>query len=464
MHALGFLTSATPSLRKSNDANRARNLNTRDNTMSHHSTHSQNQSTLPFVEASDSSSRTSTHSQKGSRKHRQSKNIENGRGSNTSSISSAPASFSMPDTMGRKCKCGEGRSVIFIVESNTGSTWLGQILEHHPCSHSFVPAGLRPDGHYRGKTYGDLVTYMHKTSQEARGKSFGVLLAWNFLDRYMQELSRSPSGYLYGPGGPRIVLYNREAIFQGISLLKKSKLVSDRKHGVISRKDCENVNQRGGPSCKAAIGEKLNTPFEDLDKTVRMIEGHRSTARKLATDAARRFKTSLRTRKNESNFLEFSYSELVCAQTRRGAGFLPEHVAEFIGFGSECPTKPKETTAVKASPANPANSLSNLNEIKRRARSARRKWSEALERPIEAWPCQSSSPSSSTQVSVLPTRDFNATLSEQRTTFSRAPLPPPPAPPPPLAALKSMNSAPTVLELGPRNDTSPNANSSVQAY
>jgi hypothetical protein len=207
----------------------------------------------------------------------------------------------------------------------------------------------------------------------------------------MLELSKSPAGKLYGPtAGPKVVLYNREPIFEAISLLKKKKLFADRKKGVISRSDCLNVNQRGGPSCKAAMGENLDVSFEDLDETVEIIEDHVRTARKLAVEAARRFKTSVQVGKSDPNFLEFSYSELVCAQSRRGAGFLPDHVARFIGFGSECPTEPKETTAIKASPANPATSLSDLTGVYRRARSARREWAKALERPVEAWPCNES--------------------------------------------------------------------------
>lgn len=454
--ALGAQTSDTfRHLVKGNDANRARNSLGRDDSRSHHSAHSQIPSNLPLVESSNPSSPSSKHSKKGLRQHHPSENVEhNIHRRNATNKTYATASLSVPDFLGRKCMCGEGRPVIFIVESNTGSTWLGQILEHHPCAHSFVPAGLRPDGHYRGSKYGDLVTHMHKMLQEARGKSFGVLLAWNYLDRYMEELSKSPSGPMYGPRGPKIVLYNREAVFQAISLLKKNKLVTDRKQGVISKKDCVNVNQRGGPSCRAAIGEKLKTPFEELDKTIQNIESHRVTARKLAKDAARRFKTSLRTGKNESNFLEFSYSELVCAQSRRGSGFLPERVAEFIGFGSTCATKPKETTSVKASPANPANSLSNFDEIKRKAHSSRRKWAEALERPIEAWPCHSS-PSPNPVVSAPPHDEVNATQqSEQFLVSSEPPLPPPVEAPP--ALLEPMENASAVP--ASRNDTPSSAN------
>jgi len=39
------------------------------------------------------------------------------------------------------CACSEGKAILVVVDSNSGSTWLGQMLQHHKCSSEFIPPG-----------------------------------------------------------------------------------------------------------------------------------------------------------------------------------------------------------------------------------------------------------------------------------------------------------------------------------
>ena len=311
---------------------------------------------LPFVPETRgriSAAHTSKHNEGRGRGHRperaEGKNANASNFVSNATITDEPHATERAGAEGGSCNCEGGQAVFVIVDSNSGSTWLGQILDHHPCAYSFVPSGMRPDGHWRAQTYGDLVTHMQQAHSRSNGKSYGVLLPRNYLERYMADLQKKPAGSVLSgnAAGPKILLYNREPIFQAISLLKKNQLFQARKEGKITRKECENVNQRGGPSCQAALGQKLKTSFSDLDEAVNKIDAHVKSGRKDAMKAAQRFKTSAKPSHVGSNFMEFSYSDLVCAQSRRGAGFLPEHVAQFLGFGSNCPTKPKDREATR---------------------------------------------------------------------------------------------------------------------
>lgn len=70
----------------------------------------------------------------------------------------------------------QGQAVIVIVDSNSGSTWLGQLIDSHQCTLSFIPPEdatykPHPDGHFRPRTYKHLLNWMKKVSVNARGRS-----------------------------------------------------------------------------------------------------------------------------------------------------------------------------------------------------------------------------------------------------------------------------------------------------
>ncbi len=42
------------------------------------------------------------------------------------------------------CRCPN--AVVVVADSNSGSSWLAELLERSPCSSSFIPGSTRPDG------------------------------------------------------------------------------------------------------------------------------------------------------------------------------------------------------------------------------------------------------------------------------------------------------------------------------
>ena len=103
--------------------------------------------------------------------------------------------------------------------------------------------------------------------------------------------------------------------------------------------------------------------------------------------------------------METSYSELSCAQRRRGGGWLPEGVGHFLGIGDACESPQEKVHSVKTSPKNPASALRNLEALVSAAaiRGQKRPWLEGLTRQSEAWPCNAShSPSGASPVVPVP--------------------------------------------------------------
>jgi len=286
------------------------------------------------------------------------------------------------------CGCAGHQSVLVIVDSNMGSTWLGQLLHSHPCAHSFVPPGQRDDGHFRDPKYAGLVNQMKSQAKAAGGKSHGLMVPWNFLETYKGAMEKAPQAASYGAAqGPKILLMTREPIFQAISLLKKTALVKMKRAHEIN---CRNVNQRGDGTCDVAMSLHISPSFVELEGVTNTIAEHAKKKRLLARNAAELLRLNRVTGGAPPNFLELSYADLVCAQKMVGKGFLPPHVAEFLGLGTVCPTLLLSAhSSHKSSPGNSASSLSNLGAILKAADAAHKPWHEALLRPSEAWPCNS---------------------------------------------------------------------------
>jgi uncharacterized membrane protein YgcG len=286
-----------------------------------------------------------------------------------------------------------------------------------------------------------------------------------------------------GTGGPpRVLVLTREPLFQAISLLKKTLLLrlhkASKATGGNSANRCKNVNQRGSDDCKVANGFKVDVSFAELNDAIEKVAAHRKAMLGLAKEAAKilagfgatqtaaaaagqphrrrgggaaaamaaaankAINTTMTTtatmatnstdnmtttvpppplRWDGSNFMEVPYAELLCAQQRRGVGFLPEAVSSFVGLGSTCPSVVSENSStVKSSPSNPASALVHLPEIVKQAGGGGgsgggglsgpssgfagkryggsgssggggsrggKPWSKDLVRPHEAWPC-----------------------------------------------------------------------------
>jgi hypothetical protein len=121
----------------------------------------------------------------------------------------------------KNCGCPDmniqGQAIIIVVDSNSGSTWLGQLIDSHKCTLSFIPPDQRADGHYRPSSYRELLVWMRKSSINARGRPYGVMLSWNFLERIIKDMAKQPKIDEYNSlKSPRIIFYSREPIFQVI--------------------------------------------------------------------------------------------------------------------------------------------------------------------------------------------------------------------------------------------------------
>ena len=103
---------------------------------------------------------------------------------------------------------------------------------------------------------------MARDTTKAKGRSYGVILPWNFLEKYMDDMRKMPWPTRYG-SSPQVLLFLREPLFQAISLLKKAKLFQMKRNDHVH---CDNVNQRGGTSCPAAVGETIAPTFKELDE------------------------------------------------------------------------------------------------------------------------------------------------------------------------------------------------------
>jgi len=307
------------------------------------------------------------------------------------------------------CECPEGRAVLVVADSNSGSTWLGQILHRHPCSSSFIPPGQMPDGKFRPKDAEELTMMLWGMGRAAKGRSYGVILSPQYLARLLPEVLKAkrrgqPSSHALASHPVHVLVLVREPVFQAISFLKKAELLREKRSDGV---ECENVNQRGGRDCSAAAQVTISPKPRDLQRVVDVAKVTHAHALQHAFRVSEAF---------DGDVLEMAYADLLCTQAfRQGReGFLPLRVAAFTGLGEMCAAK--GLSAVKASiPGSPAKSLRNLDAVKRFANNTSQDWEEALGRSTEALcgvqgvaniPTSPSSMISPVTESLLPARSY----------------------------------------------------------
>ena len=163
--------------------------------------------------------------------------------------------------------------IIVIADSNSGSTWLSQLLDKSPCSSSFIPPGTRPDGKITPVNYKILAKILKTQKMHAtRMRSYGVILSRQYLKRSLIPLARQP--HLIRKGNNdctppiRVLVLARHPLFAAISDLKKQQLASLKKQHKVQ---CRNVNQRGGENCAIATTMRFSIDPKILATKVKEI-------------------------------------------------------------------------------------------------------------------------------------------------------------------------------------------------
>jgi len=277
-------------------------------------------------------------------------------------------------------------STIIFVMGCTGSTWLAELLERHPCVSSYIAKNAGPDHHFKNsRGLRGLINELNSADAHAAGQSSGILIHNNNGEiSRMVSAVKSNAQYLKRLR-PRVMLFDRELLFTSMCQAKKHALHD------VAKKDksaCQNPNHQG-EGCAIANNFSYSLPFSELKRIYGLIEAdYASRAGQLADAIGALYKAV-----PGSNFLRLSYKEVVCAQTQVGPGRLPVHAEQFLGISpeqcsaanfSELSEEHVATHgAVKMSPPNPALALTNREALVKKTAALHLPWAEGLSRPSE---------------------------------------------------------------------------------
>jgi len=296
-----------------------------------------------------------------------------------------------------RAAAGNATATIIFVHGCTGSTWLAEVLEKHPCTGSFIPSGAGPDHHFKpGGGLENTLGVLAKEHQKLPGKSSGFLVqdvSGEWGKRLIQDIGKASKSkantVLLGHLRPRVLLFQREPLFSALCTLKKHALAH---YAADHHVECANVNHQSH-NCAIATDFKYSLQLIDLKSTLNMREAQWRRISANANAIANKL-GHLYGAPDGSNFLDLSYAELVCAQKHLGFGRLPIHVEQFLGISPEqCPEANFTTldaenaaahgTAKKTSPPNSALGVANYHKLFEATRAENLSWAEGFMRPSE---------------------------------------------------------------------------------
>ena len=318
-----------------------------------------------------------------------------------------------------KGRCGtkprhNATATLVVVQGCTGSTWLAEALESHPCVHSFTPSDLvevGADHHTKIRDHKVLMTTLTAMKKRSNGKSFGVLVQDGYGDSGLKSILNSLKEYHVlkkkeGMGGGfglgetplRVLLFEREPLFASICALKKQRLAKLARSN--SSVQCSNVHHQGR-NCPAARGLQIDPSFQELHREVERRMQHTKDVAARASQVTRLFRKLQPCPAKEKMLFKMNYAELVCAKRmadpqHSDGSWLPARAQEFLGISSQHCGRAEsgglvgaheKHFSVKMSPPNPAAALSNLVSISKEADERRAAWGDALRRETEATDC-----------------------------------------------------------------------------
>lgn len=238
------------------------------------------------------------------------------------------------------------RVVVMIDVGCTGSTWLGQLLQKHPCSHGFIQPHAWPDGHWRAQHPKNMANELRSWLGAQAGKGpHGALLWYKLANRVMHS-----GRFALQPTGPTVVLsWGRSCFSTAMCNYKKKAMVDAKKAG---RLKCANPSQPGSGGCEGAKDFTFTMDPLEFDRQIRMavlrMEELRNTSLAMASEyGARHF---------ESN-----YTSLMCA-SQQAHNAIPKEILTAVGLPTDCVPE-LDTKAKKVTPASPGSMVRNLDEV-----------------------------------------------------------------------------------------------------
>jgi len=297
------------------------------------------------------------------------------------------------------CECDRdpvGRASIVLADGATGSTWLGQMLDHHRCSSSFVVQSARLDGkvfindigelsalltknrraisgHSGGGGVSDLQgsgttnarsfaaelrgnndTAAHASSphyqqqqqqqQQPGGRGYGLVVAWQSVEKMLRQHHAGGGNRGKGPTLPplNVVVLLRDPFFWVLSQQKKLALRRDQaSHKLASQvggaASCVNIHQRGTRLCPISSAYTFALDPRVLDLRLREFEARTQLMRSVGASAALKWggsSSSGRRQRTGRHYLELDYGELMCAQEATGQkDALPRYLTQEMGLG-----------------------------------------------------------------------------------------------------------------------------------
>lgn len=267
------------------------------------------------------------------------------------------------------CACKNTTSIaLVIVDACTGSTWCGQLLDNHPCSHGFIARDSRPDGHWRpkepqakkpkkpGKFHVsvrkfDIANQLRvQLGRQPKGPR-GVLLTWKLGQRLLnQKKTDKVLQRALSPHFPAVIVaWTRLPFYVALCRAKKAALRTAKSTGGLKR--CREVGQVGSDLCKVENFTFSLDP-QDFDRWVQNITADMTMLVETAKRLAKAFDAKLHTS---------SYVATACASARV-LNTLPKEMLEAVALPTSCDSK-ISTRARKVTPSLPGSQIRNLDEV-----------------------------------------------------------------------------------------------------
>jgi len=211
--------------------------------------------------------------------------------------------------------------LLLLQDSDTGSSFLTQLLSGHECSQSWVEKGSRPDGHFRAKRSEDVYKSLLWSSDRTPGG--GPCVKGRVMEAHLNNI-----GILNGPG-PRslneadrhvLVLLRRNPLFVALGQLKKTYYKATAKMDPKSK--CKNANQER--LCHGLSG--FTFPVENIEK----FDARVRHASEVATDA-RAFTKKFSERLGWPS-ADVAYPELLRIQYVTGRALVPAPLLRHLGL------------------------------------------------------------------------------------------------------------------------------------
>jgi hypothetical protein len=289
------------------------------------------------------------------------------------------------------CPGTKTSALLLLQDSDTGSSFLTQLLSGHECSQSWVEKGSRPDGHFRAKRSEEL--YKSLSWGSDRTLAGEPCVKGRVMEAHPHNIDILNGA---GPGsstkrGDRhvLVLLMRNPLFVALGQLKKEYYAATAKRDPKS--NCQNVNQER--LCHGLTGFTFPVDnFEKFDARVRNAASRMTEARAFTKKFSKRLKWPS---------AEVAYPELLNIEFVTGRALLPAPLLRHLGLvgqgssaADECDARyaakgvcvvPGDSNTLsdtgnhKSSPKNPMNQVTNIVELRAWANRTGAAWAPLLD-------------------------------------------------------------------------------------